>query len=119
MSLFPTPNQGVAGKFPTPWNRESCSFDQGKYVCNGVEHSSRWSVSTFPRSPPEQRSHDHHSTTSQKADRETLAAHKGEQDAEIDGRYYETPKMSPSAIVAIAIVARPQTILRSQRIPEA
>ena len=32
---------------------------------------------------------------------------------------YETPRMSPSVIVAIAIVATPQTMLRSQRIPEA
>ena len=43
-----------------------------------------------------------------------------EQNAGIDdGRHYETPKISPSAIIAIATVATPQTMLRIQRIPDA
>ena len=38
--------------------------------------------------------------------------------AEMAGRHGEKPNASPSGVVAIAIVATPQTILRSQRRPE-
>ena len=76
--------------------------------------------STLPRSPLEQGLQATKTrSTSGTADHGTCGPQKGEQDKEIDDRRYDPPRMSPSVIVTIAIVATPHTTLRSPGMPEA